>query len=223
MLQLLNRRSVTLICGVSGSGKTTFAIHYLLNVADVACRFIFDPEGEFSARLKISPAASASELEEDLPSGWVLFDPHDMFPGNLTGAFRFFCEWVFTVSSRAPGRKLLLVDEVWKYCSPMAIPEELALCVQTGRKRGLEMLFCTQRPNKLNEAITNEVSELVCFVLQGQNAIATCAGLGMNEGAIGALALGQYQALNCDSGGGAGGKDVLDGNPSLECLSNAGE
>jgi DNA helicase HerA-like ATPase len=45
------------------------------------------------------------------------------------------------------------------------------LCIQTGRKRRLETVFCTQRPNRLNEAITNEVSELVGFRLQGENAI----------------------------------------------------
>jgi len=140
MLQLQNRRSVTLICGVSGSGKSTFALRYLVNVQDVACRFLFDPDGEVSSRLRLPPAATAAELEADLDSGWVVFDPHAMFPGDLASAFRFFCEWSYTVAGRGQGRKILLVDEVWKYCSPLNIPQELALCIQTGRKRGLELV-----------------------------------------------------------------------------------
>jgi len=200
MLQLQNRRSVTLLCGVSGSGKSTFALRYLLNVPDAACRFLFDPYEEAANRLRLSPAVTAAELEQDLASGWVIYDPHAMFPGAVVQAFRFFCEWVYAVAERGPGRKIFLVDEVWKYCSPLNIPEELALCIQTGRKRGLELIFCTQRPNRLNEAITNEVSELVCFRLQGENALRTVESLGAPGPEIAALPLGSFYALNCDTG-----------------------
>lgn len=200
MLQLQNRRSITLIAGVSGSGKSTFALRYLLNV-QVACRFLFDPDGEFSHRMRLAAAATAEELETDLASGWAIFDPHRMFPGRLPDAFRFFCDWAFEASGRGPGRKILLVDEVWKYCSPQAIPPELALCIQTGRKRGLESVFCTQRPNRLNEAISNETSELVCFRLQGENALKTVAGLGAPVETVANLPMGRFYALNCDSRG----------------------
>lgn len=200
MLQLRHPRSITLVCGVSCSGKSTFAIRYLLNVQGVACRFVFDPEGEVASRLKLPAAATAAQLEADLASGWVIFDPHSMFPGRLADAFQFFCEWVFACACRGPGRKICLVDEVWKYCSPHAIPDELALCVQTGRKRGLEMVFCTQRPNRLNEAITNEVSELVCFRLQGENAIDLVEMIGVPKNRVADLPMGTFLALNCDSG-----------------------
>jgi len=46
---------------------------------------------------------------------------------------------------------------------PNAIPSELALVTQTGRKRSLGLLVNTQLPNKLNGSILNEVSEFVCF------------------------------------------------------------
>lgn len=206
MLQLQNRRSVTLICGVSGSGKSTFALRYLVNVQDVACRFLFDPDGEASNRLRLPAAATAAELEQDLESGWVVYDPHAMFPGDMPSAFRFFCEWAYTVAGRGPGRKILLADEVWKYCSPLNIPQELALCIQTGRKRGLELIFCTQRPNRLNEAITNEASELVCFRLQGENAIRTVQNLAGQDTAAPDLPLGTFFGLNLDSGAWLRGK-----------------
>jgi hypothetical protein len=131
----------------------------------------------------------------------VIYDPHAMFPGSLESAFRFFCEWVFQAAGRGPGRKILVIDEVWKYCSPLNIPAELALTIQTGRKRGLETVFCTQRPNRLNEAITNEVSELVCFRLQGDNAVRLVDSLAGRPIAAPDLPLGEFLAVNLDSGG----------------------
>lgn len=95
----------------------------------------------------------------------------------------------------------MLVDEVWKYCSPTAIPQELANCIQTGRIRNLEMMFATQRPNRLNETITNEVTELVCFRLQGVNALKRVADLGAPLEEVVALAPGAFVAVNVDTGG----------------------
>jgi len=55
--------------------------------------------------------------------------------------------------------------------TPSAIPEELALVTQSGRKRGLALLVNTQLPNKINGSILNEVSEFVCFRLQAKMAL----------------------------------------------------
>ena len=149
------------------SGKSTFALRYLVGDRSLTCRFLFDPEGEFSTRLGLRAARSAQECELALDDGFVVFDPHTMFAGRLEEALEWFCTFAFDASSRMPGAKLLLLDEVWKYCTPGSIPMPLATCIQTGRKRGLGMAFATQRPNRLNESITNETTELVCFRLQG--------------------------------------------------------
>ena len=106
-----------------------------------------------------------------LADGFVVFGPHTMFAGRLEEALEWFCTFAFDASSRMPGAKLLLLHEAWKYCTPGSIPMPLATCIQTGRKRGLGMAFATQRPNRLNESITNETTELVCFRLQGENAL----------------------------------------------------
>jgi DNA helicase HerA-like ATPase len=199
MLDFSARRSVTIAAGNSGSGKSTFALKYLVNV-QVVCRFIFDPEGEYETRLGIPAARTPEELEAALASSFVIFDPHTMFPGNLQSAFAFFCEWAFAASERAPGRKILLIDEVWRYCDPRTIPKELALCLQTGRKRGLEMFFCTQRPHLLNGAITNEASEVVSFGLQEPAAIDRMTFFGFEPDELLILDPGHYTALNCTSG-----------------------
>ena len=129
-----------------------------------------------------------------------------MFPGDTVAAFRFFCEWSFAVCSRGGGRKVLLVDEVWKYCSPQAIPPELALCIQTGRKRGLDVLFATQRPNRLNGSILGEVTELVSFRLQERSALECVENLGLAVESVAALPPGSFLAVNTDTSGRLGGK-----------------
>ncbi len=206
MLQVEARRACTLLTGKSGSGKSTFALRYLLNAPGMAVRLLFDPEGEFTQRLRLTAASEPRDLEADLGTGWVIFDPHTMFPGDTAAAFRFFCEWAFTVSSRGGGRKVLLVDEVWKYCSPQSIPAELALCIQTGRKRGLDVMFATQRPNRLNGSILGEATEVVSFRLQEESALTTVETLGLSAVEVSALPPGSFRAVNTDTGGTLAGK-----------------
>jgi len=198
--QLDNKRSVTICAGLSGTGKSTFTLRYLVN-ADLAIRFCFDPDGEFAKRLDLEPAHDAYELGLALCNGWVIFDPHTLFAGRVTDGFAFFCDWAFTVSERVPGRKCLVVDEVWKYCTPAAIPAELALVTQTGRKRGLALLVNTQRPTKLNGSILNEVSEFVCFRLQENNALEKAGEYGFDLDELKSLPDLQFVARNLDSGG----------------------
>lgn len=183
-----------------------FALKYLVADANFTCRFLFDLEGEFSNRLQLSAAETLEELNFAVEDGFVIFDPHTLFPGNLSGAFEWFCEWVFATASRLPGRKIFLTDEAWKYCSPRKIPFALSNCIQTGRKRGLEMFFATQRPNKLNEAILNETTELVCFRLQGNNGLDCLADLGVSAEEIANLPLGAFVSRNVRSGAEIRGK-----------------
>lgn len=165
--------SVTLVCGATGSGKTSFAIRYLLNTP-AHCRFVWDPEGEFAARLKVSPCRSPMELETSLLRGWVCFDPSQIFGGDLRGAFSFFCEWAIRMSERmASQRKIFVVDELWRYCHPGKIPKELAEIVNAGRGRRLELLAITQRPNRIHADILSQVTEFVGFHLSSRSSLET--------------------------------------------------
>lgn len=132
---------------------------------------MFDREGEAAQRLGLSPTRSPYDLAVHLIRGWVLFDPHGMFPVNLDGALAFFCEWAYAKSSRLPGQKILMIDEVWKFISTQRLPAELATCLQTGCKRGLAMIFNTQLPNWLHLAIRNECSEAVMFRLNDSSCL----------------------------------------------------
>jgi hypothetical protein len=184
------------VAGVSGSGKTTFALRYLIAERDFTCRFIFDAEGEFEERLGLTAAEHFSECAIACEDGFVVFDPHAIFPGQLERAFDAFCAWSFDAASRLPGRKVILLDEAWKYCDRLSIPASLATCVQTGRKRGLETLFSTQLPHKLNGAILNELTELVCFTLGEAKGLDCVAERGAPREEIESLALGSFVALN---------------------------
>jgi len=172
---LQNKRALTVVAGVSGSGKSTLARRYLIN-APLDVRFIFDLEGDFSQDLQI-PAVSEPygliQLEDPrtlLRRSWALFNPEEIFPGQFKEAFAFFCDWVFALSGRIPGRKCLMVDEARRYQDNHSMTPELARCILEGRKRGLEVLLCIQSPNKLNNEIWNEVTEFVCFRVQSESA-----------------------------------------------------
>ncbi len=199
----MTSRGITIVAGVSRSGKSTFALRYLVN-ADLAYRFIFDAEfgpQSYAERLNCDSAGAGYELGLQLCQGWVLFNPHVMFPGRLAEAFSFFCDWSWTMSSKLPGQKVLLVDEAWKYVTPQRYPQELAQCVQSGAAYGLQCMFNTQLPHQLHEAIKNECSELVCFKLGGEKSLRFVQEKGLKPDEVDALPQLSYVARNIDSGG----------------------
>jgi hypothetical protein len=198
MLEVQNNRKVIVCSGVSGSGKSTFALRYLVN-ASLQYRFIFDKEGEYSQRLQMPLAGGQYEMDLGLCRGWVLFDPHVHFAGRLADAFNFFCDWAYQISERLPGEKLFVVDEAWRYVTARRYPAELSECVQSGRKRGLGCLFNTQNPDALHEVIRSECSELICFKLGEAFDWPKSKGFKMEE--VAALPTLRFIARNVDSGG----------------------
>lgn len=157
--------SITLIFGQSSSGKTTFAFSYLLNVRGVACRFIFDDRGQAAARLKLKPCGTARECELALATGWVCFNPHVAFPGErYSGAFPWFCDWTMDCCKRGPGRKIVMIDELWEYShSRKPVPPKLENIIRTGRTEGLEFLSATHSPKEYHELIRSQATEFVAF------------------------------------------------------------
>jgi hypothetical protein len=185
----------TLIVGMTGSGKTTFAIRYLLNVPAV-CRFVFDDLGQIAARLNMRHAGTAAELEAALATRWVIFNPHLMFPGDVAAAFAFFCAWAFNCARRGPGKKVFLADEVWRWCSPNSIPKELAALAQMGRAENLELVTATQLPHKIHASITGQSTEMVCFRVNEPLALDKVQELGGDRDAVQGLPLGSFVSWN---------------------------
>jgi hypothetical protein len=129
-----------------------------------------------------------------------------MFPGDVKNAFRWFCQRVFNCAGRGPGKKLLLVDEVWQWQSNMDMPRKLALCVQTGREENLELVCCSQLPHKVNASITGQSTELVCFRLSEPLALNRVKELGADVEVVSKLPLGQFVGYNRLSGGSLAGR-----------------
>jgi len=206
--QTAAKRSVTLVAGTSGSGKTTFALRYSLN-APVRTRFFFDGDGEFALRLKLSPARDLYELNLGLVRGWCLFDPHQLFPGRVEDAFAFYCDWVWLVCERLAGRKAVFVDEVWRHCTPTAIPPELATIVQTGRRRSVELLVTSQQPQRLHSSLLNELSEFVSFQLQHPRALEFAGSYGFDPDELRNLPQMKFVSRNLLTGGELRGKIKL--------------
>ena len=192
---------VTLVPGLSRTGKTTFCLRYLVADSGLAVRFVFDPLGIMAATCGLAAAETEEELNLAAEEGWCFFDPTLTFPGRRAEACEWFLRWSYQRAQSLPGRKLLFVDEVWKHCNPHQIPQPLAEWVQDGAKWGCECLFATQTPNKLNSAITGQLTEVVSFRLQEKNALEFSAGLGLNVEELPKLQKGEFLALNLYSGG----------------------
>ncbi len=186
MLDLRVQRSVTVIAGSGRTGKTTCGNLYLVN-APFDFRFVFDPENEASQRLNLSPTLTEFDLAAHLVRGVVLFDPSHLFGSNYEAAFAFFCDWVFAKCAALPGKKVLMVDEVWKLCPNRTIPTEFANCIRTGSKRGLATMLLSQTPNELPGLVMNEVSEFISFRLQSSPALALAGRYGFDEDEVKSL------------------------------------
>lgn len=170
-LHLESNRVVTLACGASGSGKTSFSIRYLLNREGVSCRFFFDWRHEYTQRFGLPMAATGPALDSALETGWVLYDPQHCFPGRTEDGFKCFLDWVYQVSQDIPGRKIVMVDELQRFCSPQSVPPELALLVETGRSHGIELCINAQRANGLPEVVTGQLTEVAAFATPAENAL----------------------------------------------------
>lgn len=206
--QLLGHKpSKVLIVGASGTGKTTYFLRYLANVP-ARWRFVYDHEGELAGRLGVPPAHHPEEMAGALiRSGWCIYDPVEMFEGNLADGWAAFCGWAFEMSKRLPGRKLLCCDELQKLIGTNAadLPRELATALETGRRHGLDCAFAAQQPNLLHNRLRTQLTEIVCFNLPDERAIEWVEKAGINADEIRELHDGEWAARNLRTGGTAAG------------------
>jgi hypothetical protein len=155
---------LTLVFGQGAIGKSSFCFRYMLNGGPFACRFIFDDRGQAAQRLGLKPCGTANECEAALATRWVCFNPHIAFPGaKLKDGFRWFCDWTYKASQRGPGRKIIMVDEIWQWTDAYSVPFELENIPRTGRAWGLELLTATHAPRDYHRDVRRLVTEWVGF------------------------------------------------------------
>lgn len=207
-----NRRLIT---GVSGTGKTT---HFLATIASEKARlkFIFDHQGEFARKLKIKPCFTADEIIQAADAGgWILFDPVDMAneldaEGKRRGVvdcFDFFCGLAFAICEVVKGRKLFICDELQKLTTTRNEPDELLSILDTGRRWQIDFYGISQAPNRIHNAIRNQITHITTFRQSDANAVAYLADNGFSADEIRNLRKGEYLWRDLDSGeDGRGGK-----------------
>ncbi len=213
---------VTLAFGRSGSGKTTFCFRYLVNALTeqpanaepAACVFIFDWKLEAERRLGIPAVTTQHGCEAALASRVVILNPNVMFtsaPGQPPAdkrAFAWFCQWVFAQSQSGPGRKILFVDELWKFVEPRAdmVPYELQTILREGRSENLELLMATQFPKDYARPIRASVTEWICFNTEDPDDLAAVRPYFSGVDAAAELPRGSFISYCRDSGATLAGK-----------------
>jgi len=185
------------IVGKRGSGKTSYFLRWLTH-SRYHTRFVFDGEGELAGRLGLPAARTPAQLLEALPSGWVVFDPQEMFPGHPLRGFEFFSDWSFRLAERLPGRKLFAADELWRYTCSAVIPPAFEVLLFKGRRVGLDCAFVSQRLNRIHNAVRDTFSEVVAFRHQDKNSIEFLRDNGFDEEAVRRLRPGEWIARNLD-------------------------
>jgi len=192
-VQVFNHPSKkVLVTGVSGTGKTTL-FEKLIRKEKARWKFVFDHQGEFSARFGHEAATDIPTLcEHTGRGGYVIFDPvkfaneagTDGERRGLPGAFAFFCDFVFAMSENLRGRKILVCDELQKLVTNTKTPDELLCILDTGRRYQLDFFAISQAPNLIHNAIRNQITEIYSFRQNDKNAVQYLADAGFNENEI---------------------------------------
>lgn len=189
-----------LITGTSGTGKTTL-FEEILRREKARWKFVFDHQGEFSVRFGVKPCFTLEQIVAAADAGgWVCFDPVREFPGRTPDAFAFWADFVFEFSQSLRGRKIFACDELQKLVSTKNEPVELLTILDTGRRYQLDFFGITQAPNRIHNAIRNQITKIYTFRQSDANAVAYLGDNGFDAEKIRNLARGCYLWRNLDSG-----------------------
>lgn len=186
-------------------GKTSFALDYIRG-SNHSRVFIYDHQREFAGRLGIQKVAETldefvelAETERVVP-----FDFSTYFPGYKEELFAQFAETSFLVAQmveRTQRSSLFVCDEIQQFVNPSACPMEFKQIVETGRRHNFDTLSLSQRPNAINSAIREQLTELVLFRLQDENSLKFAQFIGADVDQVKELPPHHYLYFNTINGG----------------------
>ena len=142
-----------------------------------------------------------------LRTRWAIYDSTAEYPGAVQAGFAFFAEWAFDMSVVLDAElgdcaKLFACDELQKLIDGHNSPWPLDNLLQTGRRWGLEAIFCTQAPNLIHNSVRGQINEWVMFKTTSRNAMAVLAAEedGVNVEEIRDPPKGAYVIVKTDTG-----------------------
>jgi hypothetical protein len=191
---LQHKPTKVLVTGVSGSGKSTYFIQYVQNARSLfRTIFVFDHEGEFAYRLNAQSAFTPDQMIRQFDTGLVIYDPSEMFEGDIPAAFAFFAEWSFAVTKASVlatgeyAKRLFACDELQTMVGTDSIPREFALVLETGRRWGLDAIVIAQQLNLCHNRIRNQITEMVAFQTTEPLVLGALQERGFNPEAVASL------------------------------------
>lgn len=207
MKNIHHKGTKVLVCGSSGTGKTTFLEKYIAGCWHKQV-FVFDHQGEIFGRLNIQPFNTLEDLAEyidktetEKQDTVLIYDPSDEYPGKLEDAFDDFASFVFNLAEYKPGPLLFVCDEIQQITGPYVNPLPLKRILQTGRRRELDCLMLSQQPNEIHNSIRNQTTELVLFSLVDRNAVKFGVEFGgADEDELKSLNTGHFIHYNRETG-----------------------
>ena len=165
---------------MSGSGKSTLTIR-LIEAHRAAWLFIFDPEREFSHKIRLPVSTHPVDMARRAArKEAVCFDPSAMFPGDLESGFAFFCRWILDFcriqhggQHVVNGVKLFVVDELQNFTQTGkgGIPKEFSELLNQGRRHEIDTVFSSQAPNFVHQNIRLQLTEIFTLHHEDQSVL----------------------------------------------------
>lgn len=195
----------TLIVGASGYGKSQYQIRAAL-ASPARLKFVFDHKHEFATLAGSDQCRTFDEIEAAVPSGWVVFNPHHLFPGELTQGFNFFADFAWQFSEGIGFEKLFVADEL-SLLTEGGNPPELCRLMEDGRSVRLDCLMTSHGANSLHNRIRGQFTEIVSFFQRSEPAIEVMEKEFDFDGEVlRSLDRGEFCAQNLETGRFVGGR-----------------
>jgi GTPase SAR1 family protein len=219
-LNLAHNSKKILVTGQSGQGKSTYFARFVLNAYRTIYKkiFVYDHTGEHSQRLQIAPCYTPEDLAQAWDSGFICFDPAQLFPGETDSGWNFFCEWTFERCQHNLGYpKLLAVDELQMFSSTASLSWEQCCVVETGRKYELDFIAISQQMNLVHNRLRNQLTEIVTFRQEDRLVIDALEERGFDETRMRSLQKGEFLIRNFQNGAYLTGRlDLTQQQPKLD-------
>jgi hypothetical protein len=203
MNAIAHKPTKVLITGASGTGKTTFALSYLLGSIRHRSIIVYDWQSEIAGRLNLPAVPLDAGAVFDALSEFriVCIDPQHTETRAAEG-LREVCLLARTWAKEQDTPTLLAVDELHRLQNTGAtgLPDEYIDVLEFGRRDRLDLVIVSQAPNLLHNRVKNQLTELVAFRLVDKRAAEWLTPFGLDYETQLTLERGQFRYCNIETG-----------------------